>query len=275
MTDRDAGSRRPGFSHPLSGRKVLVTRSPEQAAELSGALRELGADVVETAAIEIRRPRSWAPVDRAIARIDSYDWVIFTSANGVQFFASRLVDAGSFGRARIAAIGPGTGGALARLGIPVDLVPRSFTTAAVGRAFPRGRGRVLLARADVAEADLESVIESKGWTVDRVTAYRILPVRRLSASMRSAVLSGEIDVVTFASAGTVRAFLGALEGEMPGTTKVACIGPVTAKAARAAGLRVDAVAAEHTIAGLAAAVVTAAASPAKRRRAVVKKARGR
>jgi uroporphyrinogen III methyltransferase/synthase len=258
-------------TRPLSGKRVLVTRTREQASELSAVLRELGADVVEAPAIRVEPPRAWTLVDRAVARLgdDRYDWVVFTSANGVATFWRRLgavrADARLFGVTRVAAVGAGTASALRARGIEPDLVPPTFTTEAIGKAFPRGHGRVLLARADKTEPGLVEALRAKGWTTERVTVYRLRPVARLAPAVRRAVVDGEIDVLTFASGGTVRAFMRLLRGRPHRRTKIACIGPVTARAAKQAGLRVDAVAREHTIPGLAAAAVKAIA-PAKMRK---------
>jgi uroporphyrinogen III methyltransferase/synthase len=251
-------------TRPLSGVRVLVTRTREQASELSAILSELGAEVVEAPAIHVEPPRSFARLDRAVSKLNDglYDWVVFTSANGVRAFASRLraagLDARAFASAKVAAVGPGTADALVSLGIVADLIPPSFTTDAIGKAFPRGKGRVLLARADVVEPGLDEAIEMKGWTVEKVTAYRLKGQASMPAGVRNAIMAGEIDVLTFASGGTVRAFIKLLKGKPPRGTKVVCIGPVTAKAARAAGLRVSAVARTHTIPGLVAAVVDVA-----------------
>ncbi len=251
-------------TRPLSGKRVVVTRTREQASELSSILRELGAEVVEAPAIRIAPPRSFGPLDRAVGRLwaGDYAWAVFTSANGVRAFAERLkaagLDARAFAATSVAAVGPGTAEALAKIGIVADLVPPSFTTAAVGEAFPRGSGRVLLARADKVEPDLDVALGDKGWTVERVVAYRLLGLRSMPAGVQRAVLNGDVDVLTFASGGTVRAFVSLLRGKPGRGTKVVCIGPVTAKAARAAGLRVHRVATEHTIPGLVAAVLEVA-----------------
>jgi len=251
-------------TRPLSGIRVLVTRTREQASELSAILSELGADVVEAPAIRVEPPRSFAALDRAVSRLRDgrYAWVVFTSANGVRAFASRLraagADARAFAHSRVAAVGSGTADTLASMGIVADLVPPSFTTEAIGKAFPGGRGRVLLARADVVEPGLDESIEAKGWSVERVVAYRLKGQASMPVGVRRDALAGGIDVLTFASGGTVRAFMKLLKGKPPPRTKVVCIGPVTAKAARAAGLRVSAVARTHTIPGLVAAVVDVA-----------------
>ncbi len=250
-------------TRPLSGARALVTRTREQAGELSGVLRELGAEAIEAPAIKVEAPRAWTLVDRAAGRLHDavYDWVVFTSANGVRFFFARLraarLDARAFGRTRVAAVGAGTAEALRRRGIEPDLVPKTFTTEAIGKAFPRGKGRVLLARADKTEPGLEDAIGAKGWTPERVSVYRLRAVARLDPSVRRAVIAGEVDLLTFASGGTVRAFMRLLRGKPHRRVRVAVIGPVTAGAAKEAGLRVDAVAREHTIPGLASAAIKA------------------
>lgn len=249
-----------GDDRPLAGARILVTRTREQAGELARALRDLGAEVVEAPAIRIEPPRTWAQVDRALQRAAAgeYAWIVLTSANGVRILFERLASLGLRpSGAKIAAVGPGTAGALASLGAEPDLVPSSFTTEAVGQAFPTGTARVLLARADVVEPGLDEALHKKGWMCDRIVLYHLRKEDRLDPGVRRAVLEGGIDVLTFASGGTVRAFLRLLGGRPFTTTRVACIGPVTARAAQDAGLRVDAIAAEHTIAGLARAAAEA------------------
>jgi uroporphyrinogen III methyltransferase/synthase len=184
----------------------------------------------------------------------------------VERMRSAGLDARAFGRSRVAAVGPGTAEALASIGIVADLLPKSFTTKQIGTSFPRGSGRVLLARADVVEPGLDEALENKGWTIERVVAYRLLGQKAMPADVRDAVLAGDIDVLTFASGGTVRAFMKLLNGAPPASTAVVCIGPVTAKAARDAGLRVRAVADPHTIPALAAAVMEAVSKKSKSRR---------
>jgi len=156
----------------------------------------------------------------------------------------------------VAAVGAGTADALRARGVEPDLVPPTFTTEAIGKAFPRGEGRVLLARADKTEPGLEEALRAKGWTPERVTVYKLRPVARMDPAVRRAVLAGEIDILTFASGGTVRAFMRLVRGKPHRRVKIAAIGPVTAKAAKAAGLHVHVVAKEHTIPGLAAAAAT-------------------
>lgn len=258
-------------TRPLTGVRVLVTRTRTQASELSAVLRELGATVLEAPAIATVPPRSAEPMRRAVRALaeERYGWLVLTSANGVRALTEALRRARRDARAvraKVAAIGPGTAEALARVGIVPDLIPPTFTTEAVGAAFPRarGRGRVLLMRADQAERRLDAALREKGWTVERVVAYRIVDAAKVRPRLKPAmegvrrrVLEGEVDVLTFASGGTVRAFKRWLRGTPARRAKVVCIGPVTAEAARAAGLRVTAVAREHTIPGLVAATLEA------------------
>jgi uroporphyrinogen III methyltransferase/synthase len=267
-------------TRPLSGRRVLVTRTREQASELSAILSELGAEVIEAPAIRVEPPASYARLDKAISRLADFSWVVFTSANGVRAFASRLraagLDARAFGGVKVAAVGPGTAETLAGIGIVPDLVPGSFTTTEIAKAFPKGKGRVLLARADVVEPGLDDALREKGWSVGKVTAYRLKGQASMPREVRRAVLDGDVDVLTFASGGTVRAFMKLLKGKPPAATKVVCIGPVTAKAARSAGLRVSRVAGTHTIPGLVAAVVDVAGGkgPSSRRKQAARKSSG-
>ena len=174
--------------------------------------------------------------------------------------ASRL-DAPAEVRAKVAAIGEGTGKAFrAWARRTPDLMPRTFTTAGLVRAFPRGGGRVLCARADIAPAGLEDALAGKGWTPVRVDAYRTRMARSLPAEARVALRDGRVDAITFTSASTVRGFVGAM-GVVRGDPKVVGIGPVTAREAREHGLRVSAVARPHTIEGLVAALERVLAAP--------------
>ena len=154
----------------------------------------------------------------------------------------------------VAAVGEGTQEAFRRWSRrQPDLVPATFTTAALGRAFPRGNGRILCPRADIAPEGLEDALRAKGWSPTRVDAYRTRFPRSLPREARLALAEGRVDAVTFTSASSVRGFVGAL-GAVRGLPKVAAIGPVTAREAREHGLRVHAVARPHTVGGLVAAV---------------------
>jgi uroporphyrinogen III methyltransferase/synthase len=243
---------------PLFGRRVVVTRAREQASELAERLAELGAETVELPVIEIGEPADGGvALARAAAAASSYDWVAFTSANAVACFFAALEAGGGDTRSlagpRVAAIGPGTSAALAARGVRADLVPDRYVAEAVVEAFPDGPGRVLLPRAAVARDALPAGLEAKGWEVDVVEAYRT----RLGAPTPEALAAaGGADAVTFTSSSTVTNFLE-VAGRERVPPVVACIGPVTAATAEAAGLTVSVVADEHTIDGLVRALVEA------------------
>lgn len=242
----------------LRGRVVIVTRPPDQTEELARLLRARGAEVIEAPAIRIEGVPPGGPLDEAIRNSveGRFAWVVFTSAAGVEAWFGRIPDMGPGYediRARIAAVGAGTAEALVRRGRDPDLVPQTFTTAALGEAFPEGTGSVLLARADAAPVDLERALEAKGWMTIRVDAYRTLLAEDLPAEARTALDRGRVDAVTFTSASTVEGFARAAGGA-PDRLSAVCIGPVTAAAAREAGFAVAAVAEPHTIPGLAEAV---------------------
>jgi uroporphyrinogen-III synthase len=239
---------------PLAGRTVLVTRPADQSLELVKLLDRLGARSIVAPAIGIAPVRS-AALTRALRELASgeYRWVTLTSRATVDVLRDRLGGPRDV-RAKVAAIGEGTAEAFRRWARRApDLMPRTFTTVALARAFPRGSGRVLCARADIAPEGLEDSLAAKGWSPTRVDAYRTRMPRTLPPAAREALRRGEVDAVTFTSASTVRGFVGAL-GAVKGAPKVVCIGPVTAKEARAHGLTVHAVANPHTVEAVAAAV---------------------
>lgn len=246
---------------PLAGRTVLVTRPADQSLELVRRLRRLGATSIVAPTIEIVPGRS-AALTAALHDLSAgrFAWITLTSRSTVEMLASRL-DTPMDVRANVAAIGDGTGKAFrAWARRSPDLMPTTFTTGGLARAFPRGQGRVLCARADIAPDGLEAALASKGWSPMRVDAYRTRMARTLPTEARAALRDGDVDAITFTSASTVRGFVGAT-GVVRGNPKVVSIGPVTAREAREHGLRVSAVARPHTIEGLVAAlerVLTAA-----------------
>jgi uroporphyrinogen-III synthase len=233
----------------LAGRTIVVTRAADDSAELVAELRRRGAAAILAPAIEIVPVRS-AALTKALRELAAgrFAWITLTSKHAVETLGDRLRP--SDVKARVAAIGDGTADAFrAWSRREPDLVPRTFTTAGLARAFPRGTGAVLCARADVAPEGLEDALAAKGWSPVRVDAYRTRTPRALPAEARGALSGGSVDAVTFTSASTVRGFVAQL-GEVRGTPKVICIGPVTAKEARAHGFTVHAVARPHTVEGL-------------------------
>jgi uroporphyrinogen-III synthase len=236
----------------LAGRAIVVTRPQEQAGELIDLLEARGALTVRAPAIEIFPARARA-LDRAARDIADgrFAWVLLTSRAGVEALADALAERAvgpSDVVARIAAIGEGTAEALRARGYEPALVPRTFTTEALGAALPKGDGTVLLARADIAPPELDEAVAAKGWRVERIDAYRTRRVRSLPPAAAQALRAGGVDALTFTSASTVDGFVAAARSlELP---RAVCIGPVTARAARDHGLRVAGVASPHTIEGL-------------------------
>jgi uroporphyrinogen III methyltransferase / synthase len=238
----------------LAGRTIIVTRPAEQAAPLARELERRGARILVAPTIRLMPARS-AALTAALRELAAgrFDWITLTSAATVDVLRERLAWPDDV-RAKVAVIGEGTAQAFRRWARrDPDLQPATFTTAALSRAFPRGSGRVLCARADIAPEGLEDALARKGWEAVRAEAYRTILATSLPREARTALRKGEVDAVTFTSASTVQGFVNAL-GAAKGIPKVVCIGPVTAAAARDAGLRPGAVAKPHTIEGLVAAL---------------------
>ncbi|MEK7214564.1 MAG: uroporphyrinogen-III synthase, partial [Chloroflexota bacterium] len=251
-------------NRPLSGKRVLVTRSREQASQLSERLRELGAETLEAPAIEVSPPNDFSPMDRAIRDLTSYGWVVFTSVNGVNGFFRRLAalgkDTRALGSLQVAAVGPATAERLTDFGVAADYVPTRYLTSEVAAGLiARGvQGhRVLLPRTDIVGEDLTGTLVAAGATVDQVVAYRTLQAPALDDEVLRRLRGGEIDLITFTSSSTVRNSIGALGSEsgLLSGIPVASIGPVTSATAREAGLQVAVEAAEHTVHGLVTAIL--------------------
>jgi uroporphyrinogen-III synthase len=240
----------------LDGRTVVVTRPAGEAGTLSEALRAEGAEVLEAPSIEILPAEDTGPLDEAVSDLceGGFAWVVFSSPRAVDAVSERM-DALGYPRgmaAMIAAVGPATAAALIEAGVHVHMVADPFTTEALAEQFPTGRGRVLLPRADIAPAGLEDRLAEKGWTPVRVVAYRTGLSGSLPDDAARALAERRVDAVAFTSASTVRGFARLTEER---GMAAACIGPVTARAAREEGFRVDAVADPHTTEGLATAVI--------------------
>jgi uroporphyrinogen-III synthase len=249
----------PAARGALAGHVVLVTRPLDEAGSLVHPLEQRGAQVVLAPAIRIAPVRS-AALTRALRELAGgrFAWVVLTSPRTVAMLEARLPSPGDV-RARVAAIGDGTAGAFRRWSRRrADLRPATFTTSALARAFPRGEGRVLCARADIAPPGLEDALSAKGWTPTRVDAYRTVLARSLPSEARALLRAGRVDAITFTSASTVGGFVHAVPA-VRGDPRVVCIGPVTARAAREHGLTVHAVARPHTLEGLVDAVERALA----------------
>jgi uroporphyrinogen-III synthase len=244
----------------LAGRTILVTRPLEDSAVLVAQLEPRGARSIVAPTIELVPARS-AALTRALHDLAAgrFAWITITSRHTVDLLRSRLDPRAV--RASVATIGEGSAESFRSwTGRDPDLVPAEFTTAALARAFPKGSGRILCARADIAPEGLEDGLAAKGWTPERVDAYRTRMTRRLPAEAREALARGEVDALTFTSASTVRGFVGAVE-HVRGRPRVVCIGPVTAREARDRGIPVHAVAQPHTIAGVVAALERVLGAP--------------
>jgi uroporphyrinogen III methyltransferase/synthase len=249
---------------PLFGQRILVTRTRDQASVLSTRLRALGAEAIELPTIRIAPPDDWEPLDRSIASLSDYDWIVFTSVNGVRFFWERLTRIGFDARAlhgvRLAAIGPATAGELEARGLCPDHVPPTYVAEAIADGLGDVRGkRILLPRADIARPALAECLRRGGARVTEVTAYRTVQPEMDTRELGD-VLSG-VTAATFTSSSTVRNLAAIarkagldLRQTLDGKT-IACIGPITAGTARELGLLVHIVAREYTIDGLVEALV--------------------
>ena len=245
-------------NRPLFGRRVLVTRSRSQAGALSGLLAQAGAQPLEVPTIEIRRLEDHQELDAALKRLPDYDWVVFSSTNAVDAVFDRLGalgrDVRSFGPAQVAAIGSATAASLETHGITSDFVPKEFVSETMADSL-RERivpgTRVLLPRADIGRETVRDGLSATGVHVHDVVAYRTAVPEGAGALARKTLSEG-VDVATFTSSSTVKNLVSVLDGDIGplGEAKVACIGPITAAAATEAGLRVDIVAKEYTVAGL-------------------------
>ncbi len=263
---RSTNQHRPQVSQSLSGKKILITRSREHASRFAALLREYGAEPIEVPTIQSVPPSSWEPLDRALAAIRAYDWLIFTSVTGVQAFVARFEAHGGqltdLQGLHVCAIGPATANALRARGIEVDVMPPEYRAEAVVESLctlPVAGKRLLLPRAAVARDVLPRALAAYGARVDVVEAYRtVLPSESLAPDTRRLIAQGTIDVVTFTSSSTVTNFVTLMgEADLPQLLRVAviaCIGPITADTVRSYGATPTIVSDEYTIPGLARAI---------------------
>ncbi|HEU4365075.1 MAG TPA: hydroxymethylbilane synthase [Candidatus Krumholzibacteria bacterium] len=241
----------------LRGRRVVVTRPRGQALELCERLQALGAVPICAAAIRIEPMADPGALDDAIRGIASFDWLVFTSVNAVEVFRERWMRSGrsaAYPGVKVAAIGTATARALSEWGIEADFVPAQFVGDALARELPVEPGqRVLLPRAEIARRETVEILAARGADVTDLAVYRTLP-EEIGAGVLDDLRRG-VDAILFTSESTVNHFMSAIRGHVPadtlaGRARIACIGPVTAAAARELGLRVDAVASVHTTTGL-------------------------
>ena len=250
---------------PLFGRRIVVTRPRTQAASFIDRLTRAGADVLPFPTIAIAPPASWQPLDDALDRLERFDWVVFTSVNGVEMFFQRMqarrLDVRRLHRARVAAVGPETARALEARGLLVDVVPESFRAEGVAQALEQARVRgahILLPRAAGAREILPVMLRAAGATVDEVTSYQTVRPPVDASELRSLLRDRRVHLVTFTSSSTVRNFLDLLGSEAIALLRgvaIGCIGPITADTARAAKLEVAIQPRDYTVAALAEAIV--------------------
>lgn len=254
---------------PLFGRRIVVTRSREQAGDLIDMLEDRGADAIASPTIRIAQPEDEAPLEQAVANAGTFDWIIFASANAVDSFMSRLLaraDVRELKGVRIATVGPSTASRLHRYGVRVDLTPAEYRAEGIIDAL-RAAGqiqgaRVLLPRADIGRDVLAEQLRQAGAEVTDVVAYRTTLAQGERGADRDVyrmLLDGQIDAITFTSASTVRNFAtihGAEQvADLLRGTVVACIGPVTAEAAQQLGIATTVMPERYTIPDLVDALV--------------------
>ena len=253
------------FQHlPLFGTKIIITRAADQAAEFSERLRALGADAIELPVISLVPPLDPAPLDRAIENLSDYDWLIFTSINGVRFFMDRLDqsthDLRSL-KARICAIGPATRKAIEELHLKVDVMPEEYVAEALVKAFTEqnlAAKKVLLPRAAVARDVIPQELAKLGAQVDVVEAYRnVVPLNAPERAREIFNAGKKPNWITFTSSSTVKNLLAIAGREALEGVRIASIGPVTSSTLCAHGLNVDAEAKQFTLDGVIEAILTA------------------
>ncbi|SDF75661.1 uroporphyrinogen-III C-methyltransferase [Desulfovibrio legallii] len=256
-------------NRPLFGRRIVVTRAREQASGLARSLTDLGAEVIQCPTIEIRPLEDYAALDAALARLAEYQWIIFTSVNGVRCFWQRLEAAGKDSRAlggcRVAAIGPATAQALRGHGIAPDFVPERYVAEGVLEGLLAREGgqvagkRFLLPRAAKAREVLPEELRKAGAVVDVLPAYAAVPAAHNQETVLRCLEEGRLDCVTFGSSSTVENFLALIPAatlKAHPETQLAAIGPVTAQTLAAHGLPCHIQPAEYTIPALVAALQT-------------------
>lgn len=252
-------------SKPLSGKRVMVTRARSQAQELSEMIAKLGGETYEFPLVKMIPLQNNQFLDQALSQIETFDWVIFTSANGVRFFFERMrelyIDIRQI-KAKLAAVGPKTAVAIKLEGLEVNVLPSEFVAEGLlhtlENQFQTGE-KVLLPRADIARKILPDELRRLGLEVMEVDAYEtVVDAENLDEAV-NLLQSREIQIVTFTSASTVKNFMQVMAEHNLETllrdVQIACIGPITADTARALGLAVHVVPSDYTIEGLVEAIV--------------------
>ena len=252
---------------PLFGKRIVVTRAREQASDFVVRLNELGAACIEFPTIEVIPPKSWDALDKAIMSLERYQWVLFTSVNGVRFFFERLnaleMDVREMKDLKVGVIGPKTAQALKRKGINPDLVPDEYRAEAIVKGMKETvkGARILLPRASKARDVLPIELVNQGAIVDEVPAYQTIKPEQDTGRVREMLQQEKIDMVTFTSSSTVNNFMEMFQADRDQLQRwmenltVACIGPITAQTAEEKGLSVSIIPREYTIESLTSAIV--------------------
>jgi uroporphyrinogen III methyltransferase / synthase len=253
-------------NRPLFGKKMVITRARKQASDLVKRLSDLGAHCIEAPTIRVTEPQDYTPMDQAITDLSRFDWIVFTSVNGVHFFFERLFELGHDVRhlhtLKTACIGPATAQRLRDFGLNADIIPESYRAESVIEAFKDQAMKgthILIPRAMEARPILPVELRNMGAEVTEVTAYETIGVTDKTDELIEQLRNGAIDLVTFTSSSTVKSFAALLPlDEKAGLMKkvtVACIGPITAETAGELGFSVDICAESYTIPGLADAIL--------------------
>ncbi len=244
---------------PLFGKGIVITRPERQADDLADLLSAEGAEPISFPTIKIVPPEDWHELDVAIEALTTYDWLMFTSANGVLFFFERLLqkqkDIRDLKGIKICCIGPATARQIEDKGIQVDLVPKQFIAEGILQSFAgmdlKGK-KILIPRAAKARNILPEGLKMQGAEVDVVTTYRTINSGRKKEELAALISDNKVDVITFTSSSTVTNFVEimGLDFKLPAHVDIACIGPVTAATAKKAGFKIDISHEEYTMEGL-------------------------
>jgi uroporphyrinogen III methyltransferase/synthase len=251
----------PRAAKPLLDQTVLVTRPAHQSPEMLDQLHALGATTLCQPAIEITPPANWSKVDAEIAKLANYDWLVFSSANGVNYFVNRILESGrdlrALGNCRLAAIGPATGEALATFHLKADIQPAEYRAEALAEELiPRTKGqRVLLLRASRGREVLAEMLTAAGTKVSQVVVYESRDVQEPSSQVLAALQAGKVDWITVTSSAIARSLVRMFGDELK-KAKLAAISPLTAEVLAAAGYPAAAVAKEYTMTGVIGAMAT-------------------
>ena len=244
---------------PLFGKGIVITRPERQADDLACLLSAEGAQPISFPTIKIVPPISWRELDCAIDKLTTYDWMIFTSANGVQYFFERLrekqKDIRDLKGIKICCIGPATARQIEDKGIKVDLVPKQFIAEGILESFAAMNlkgSKILLPRASKARNVLPEGLKKLGASVDVIATYQTVNSGRKKEEIAALINDSKVDVITFTSSSTVTNFVEIMGRDftLPAHVDVACIGPVTAATAKKAGFRIDISQEEYTMEGL-------------------------